>query len=653
MSAIAVIYNLNKKTVERQQMQRLLDSLEHRGTDSQGMHIENNIGLGHRMRQVTPESLYEKLPMKSLEKSSVITCDARVDNRDELIRQMPFSNRRTAEITDSEIILKAYERWGEDCASKLLGDFVFAIWDAKEQKLFCVRDSMGIKHFYYYYKPNEVFALASEIKALLCIQGIPKELNETNIGDILILNYNDKENTPYKDIKRLPANNALVVDRNGLRMWQYWHPVPRRSSPFKSNRDYEDEFRAIFREAVTCRLRSVHRVGSTLSGGLDSSSISCVASRYLEENGKDPLETFSAIFPTIAKIDSRIDERRFINSVVKHITCNPNFVEADAFSPFQDMDKLHWHVDHPIGAPNVFMDWALFKAAEQRKVRVLLSGFDGDSTVSYGYEAFYFLARQGRWWGLMQDARALQKNMPGKHHSFKKLVWKQGFAAATPEFVRQIWRVLHGRPMKLKKVSNLPSSVNYNYESIDPKFAVRQDLRNRYFEMLAKTNPEGVSHIESHWNALSSGLFAFALESFEKMAAGFEVEPRFPFFDRRLIEFCISLPANQKVYKGWTRSIFRRAMNNILPPDVQWRTDKANIGLSYKINMIKYGRAMVEKTLFETPNMLERFIDREILVAAYRRYASDPLMHASEAMLILSTVYLANWLRLSFGSESV
>jgi asparagine synthase (glutamine-hydrolysing) len=650
MSAIVVIFRLDSAPVERTEIDRALDSLEHRGSDDRGVYIERNVGFGHRMRWVTPESLFEALPAKSAVSSCVITCDARIDNRDELIDLLCLSKRPITEVSDSEIIVHAYEKWGSGCAEKLLGDFVFAIWDPRLQKLFCARDSMGVKHFYYYYKPNQVLAIASEIKALLCIDAVPKQLNETSIGDMLIFNHQDKEATPFAGIKRLPANNAMTVAADGLKIWQYWRPRPSARNRFRSNRDFEEEFRTIFSEAVTCRLRSVHPAGSLLSGGLDSSSISCVASRFLHESGKPPLESFSAIFPAIAAIDPRIDERRFIDSVVQHIRCSPNYVEADTFSPFQDMSKLQWHADHPVAAPNVFMDWALFKAAKERNVRVLLSGFDGDSTVSYGYEAFPALVRQGRWWRLFRDAVALNHNMPGKHHGLKKLVLKQGFAEATPEFVRQIWRVAHGRPRLLETTSKLPSSINYQYESVNQSFAAKHDLKDRYFDTTAKTHPDGVSPPEAHWNALCSGIFAFALESFEKMGAAFEIEPRFPFFDRRLIEFCISLPAKQKVYNGWTRSIFRRAMNNILPPDVQWRTDKANIGLSYKINMLKFGRAEVEKTLFGSINSLESFIDKDILSAAYNRYRADPLNNGKEALLIISTVYLSNWLRQSFGA---
>jgi asparagine synthase (glutamine-hydrolysing) len=645
MSAITIIYNLNKRPVSVGEMDIVIDSLKHRGVDNKGIIIDKNIGLGHRMRWTTPESLKEKLPMKSGNSSAIITCDARIDNRDELIPQLAFSNKKETEITDSEIILRSYEKWGEKCLPKLIGDFVFAIWDPNQQKLICARDSMGIKHFYYYYKPDQLFAVASEVKALHCIPNIPKELNETNIGDILILNYQDKENTPYKDIKRLPANCVLTIKDNELKIRQYWKPKQTSKFNFRSTKQYENDFREIFTKAVTCRLRSAYPVGSMLSGGLDSSSISCVASRFLEENNKLPLETFSAVFPTISEIDSRIDERKFINSVIKRINCHSNFVEADSFSPLEDMDKLHWHTDHPVGAPNMFMDWALFKAAKSRDVRVLLSGFDGDSTVSYGYEAFQILARQGQWFQLYKNAVALNKNMPNRQHEFKKLVWNRGFKEATPEFARQLWRILNGRPGKLKKVDKLPSSHSFNLKSLNSEFAEKNQLKTRYFDLIKETHPENVSLAQSHWNALCSGLFAFALETFEKAAAAFEVEPRFPFFDRRLIEFCISLPAKQKIYNGWTRSLFRRSMENILPPDVQWRTDKANIGLSFKVNLLKYGYKEVEETIFDLPGVLEKYIDLEKLSTAYRLYKNDPLKYEGEPMFIISSVYLSNWLR--------
>jgi len=651
MSAIAVIVNLNNRPVVEYDMQRMLDTLEHRGTDDLGIRTEGNVAMGHRMRWVTPESIQEQLPMASSESSLIITCDARIDNRRELIGQLNFVNKADKQIADSEIILRAYEKWGEDCVGKLLGDFVFAIWDIRAQKLFCGRDSMGVKHFYFYHQPGKFFVLASEIKALFSVEDVPKELNEAHIGDILILNYNDKEATPYKGIKRVPANNALAVDRNGLRMWQYWRPTRVHPRLFKSDREYEEEFREIFTEAVGCRLRSSYAVGSMLSGGLDSSAISCVASRHLSKAGKPALETFSAVFPSIAEIDSRIDERQFIDSVVRHIDCVPNAVIADDFNPFVDREKMQWHADHPIGVPNVFMDWALFKAAGRKDVRVLLSGFDGDSTVSYGYEALADMARRGNWLRMVKDAVSLNKNMPCRQHGLKKLLWNRGIEPAVPEVLRQAKRVLGGRPRKLPDVNILPAAHRFSLASINPAFSESNDVEGRYFDTVRANHPEETDVLTDSWNGLCNGLFSFALETFEKTSAAFAVEPRFPFFDRRLIEFCLSLPPKQRLNQGWTRSIFRRAMTGILPAEVQWRTDKANIGLSFKINLLKYARQDIEGTIFEHPARLQKYVDIGRLTSAYRRFESDPTKFESEPMFIMSSVYLSTWLKSAIKSE--
>lgn len=651
MSAITAIYNLDQAPVERSDMIRQLEVLAHRGSDGHGVYIDKNIGLGQRIRWVTPESKLESLPMKSGESSAVIICDARLDNRGELMRQLLF-RKPADQITDSDIILKAYEKWGTDFVPKLLGDFVFAIWDPNEQKLFAARDSMGVKHFYYYYEPGVLFALASEPKALLCLPGVSNEIDTAHIGDLLILNYNDKESTAYKGIKRLPANSALVVDSRGLRIWKYWAPKATTVTRSRSNKDYEEEFRALFREAVTCRMRSPFKVGSMLSGGLDSSSISSVASEYLSKKGQPPLETFSAIFPTISEIDSRIDERTYIQQVVDHIRCEPNFVVADNFSPLKDMRLMQWHADHPIGVPNVFMDWALFKAAEAKQVRVLLSGFDGDSTVSYGYEALPELARTGRWFRMIKDARGLNRNMPQRQHNIKKLIWNRGFRPAIPEFVRRGRRVLAGRPKALPINDALPSVHAFPYGMLNADFVERFTPRERYFSLVEQEYPSGTDHASEWWNALCNGLFAFALETFEKLSAAVGVEPRFPFFDRRLIEFCISLPAEQRLYGGWTRSIFRRAMTGILPPEVQWRTDKANIGLSFKLNLLKYGRKDVETAVFGSGGSLGTFLDFDKLADAYRRYEKQPMTMEGEPMILLSATYLSSWIRANAASVS-
>jgi asparagine synthase (glutamine-hydrolysing) len=649
MSAITVIYNLNKRPVERSDKQIVLDGLDHRGGDDQGMWIDGYVGLGHQMRWTTPESLHEKLPLKSPESLSVITCDARIDNRDELIGQLSFSNKPVDEITDSEIILKAYDQWGEDCLPRLIGDFVFAIWNERERKLFCARDPLGIKHFYYLYKPGELFALASEIKALLKIGNVPCELDEEGLADYLVINTEDKEITFYKHIKRLPHSQALSVSENGLRIWEYWRPKSKEIK-LRNNIEYQEVFREKLAGAVECRVRSAFPIGSTLSGGLDSSAVVCLASRHLKDKGMPPLHTFSGVFPTVSKLDPRIDEIQYMQSVINRAGCQPHFVNADNVSPLHNMEKIISHADHPVGYVNLYMVSEIYKAAQRENVRILLTGHDGDCTVSYGYEDFELLARRGRYFRLVREALALKKNMPSTAHTLKRLAWHQGIKPTIPSPLINIWRTLRRR----KSEDYTDSSINFplHLDSVNQDFRKRHELKERIIRYQKSSYPDGLSGNQYHWRVLTNGLTAIMLELNENLSAAFGIEQRHPFYDRRLVEFCINLPPGQRLYKGWTRSIFRFAMQDILPPDVQWRTNKANLGAHVKINLFKYKSAAMEIFSKQSLKKLEKYIDIEKLRNAYRSCLSKPNKKDAEVMLLLTSVYLLNWLEQSgFANE--
>ena len=641
MSAIAVIYNLDGRPVEGRVMDRVLDSLAHRGTDGRNIWSGATISAGHLMRWTTPESLTEKLPLLSDESLAVITCDARIDNRRDLFSQLSFSGRPLNEIADSEIILAAYEKWGEDCPAKLIGDYVFAIWDPRENKLFAARDPLGVKHFYYYYRPGKFFAMASEIKALLEIPEIPSELNEELLGDFLVINAEDKVNTFYKGIHRLPATHALTVSGDGLVLREYWQPDPNEIR-LKNDNEYLEAFREKFEEAVACRLRSAFPVGSMLSGGLDSSAVVCVASKKLQEEGRDPLHTFSAVFPSASKLDPRIDELRYMRSVINRSGCTAHFVNADDVNPLQGMDRIIWHADHPVGPLNVFMDTKIYEHAQKEGVRVLLSGTDGDSTVSYGFEDFEQFIRRGRMFRLVKEAFALRRNMPSRRNTLKGSIWHRGFKQVLPPVAFKGWRALRGRTQADYTARLIPHPLNHAV--VNQSFRDRQYLAGRIQEFRSQSFPKDSSQAQHHWQALTRGLFADMLEQLEKISAAYEIEPRHPFFDRRLIEFCIGLPPGQRLSRGWTRSIFRHAMEGILPPDVQWRTDKANLGAFIKINLVKYGSQDLDAAINADSWKIGKYVDTRALQDAYIRFKSDPFYKDNEAMLILTTVYLLRWL---------
>lgn len=643
MSGIGAIYYLDGREVETSSLEAINDILEHRGRDAVGVWKGGPVGLTHRMMWTTPESLIDELPAVSTSRQTSITCDTRLDNRDELIEGLGLRGRSRSDVTDSEIILAAYEKWGTDCPARLIGDFVFVIWDAQERTLFAARDPLGVKHFYFHYQPGKVFALASEIKALLAIEEIPCELDEQHLGDYLAANSEDKESTFYKGILRLPATHALLVKHGDLRTWRYWMPATEELR-LKNDAEYEEAFKERFVNAVTSRLRSAYPTGSMLSGGLDSSSIVCVADDFLQRNGRDPLHTFSAIFPQVAKIDPRIDESRFMLSVVNSTKCEPHFVEVDGSSPLKDSDEILRYADDPVGAP-IYMDWAIYKEAKASGVRVMLSGIDGDSTVSHGYEDLANFALRRRYLRLLRESIALSRNMPRASHRFKRSFWNRGLSKAVPAWVYAAWRKARGR----KPEDYTPSPIMFprHFESIREEFRRECGIEDRLVELRRRNYPDGISPIEFHWRALTNGHFAMVLENSEKAAASKNIEPRYPFFDRRLIEFCISLPPGQRIRSGWTRSIFRHAMRGIVPSDVLWRTDKSNIGASVKINLMKYGRPALENALFEDSGRLEKYLDLDFVRKGFRRYAENPLESDAVVLQMLTTVYLSKWLKIA------
>jgi asparagine synthase (glutamine-hydrolysing) len=641
MSGIVAIFNLDGRPASLPLVGRILDRLEHRGTDDRGVWADGNIGLGHRMRWSTPESLNEKLPFKSIESGFVISCDARIDNRDELLGQLSFGQKPVAEISDSEIILQAYEKWGEDCPQHLVGDFVFAIWDTTHKKLFCARDTLGIKHFYYYYRPGRLFALASEIKALLEIEEVPEELNEAHLADYLILKSEDKVSTFYKGIERLPLNHSLTVNSERIQIRQTWSP-DLKEIRFKRDADYHEAFLEKFTQAVNCRLRSAFPVGAMLSGGLDSSAVVCVADKALRAQGRGPLNTYSAVFPSIAKDDPRIDESSFMRSVIERTGVSSHFVNVDDASPLQNMDKIVWHTDHPVGYLNVYMDSQIFKKCQADGIRTLLTGHDGDTTVTYGYQEFEQLARRGRVIRMIREARAMNINMPSRGHTLKRLAWHQGVKPAIPEALVRAWRV--ARFWKKSDINDSTVPHPLHLSSVNPNFRSRKELIDRMEALWEDNYPSEVSPAEHHWNTLTTGLFSNMHEQVEKLSAAHGVEPRHPFFDRRLIEFCVALPPGQRIYKGWTRSIFRFAMEGILPPDVQWRVDKANLGAHIKLNLLKYGREEIENAVNRDSWKVAKYLDANLLRSAYQEFGQDANRKDAEALLLLTSMYLIKWL---------
>ncbi|MDY0039053.1 MAG: lasso peptide isopeptide bond-forming cyclase [Desulforhabdus sp.] len=635
MSGIFGIFRLDGKHIDQQALAGMLNALAHRGPDGARVWRDKCVGLGHRMLWTTPESLNETLPLENATAKLVITADARIDNREELIEQL-YLKASHFEITDSELILKAYEKWGEKCPEKLIGDFAFAIWNERSQKLFCARDHANLKPFYYYHD-DRFFAFASEIKALLYLNEIPRQLNDLKVADYLMGNFENRTDTFYKKIQRLPEANSLSVSRKGISKRTYWSLDPSRELRFSRDEDYVDAFRNLFEETIRCRLRSSFPVGCFLSGGLDSSSITCSASRILSGNQKTPhLHTFSAVFPSIAQIDARIDERLYIDCVVSRYKAQiePHFIHLDQMSPLLDLHQVMWHLDAPNPAFNFYLDWAICKAAQQENVRILLSGYDGDTTVSYGYEYLAYLASRLKWGKLIKEAIAHSKKIDA---SAVTTIWKYGFSPLFPDFVQEmITKVTRRR----RRSFDRRNTLNLNFAK---KMTVNKGAQNN------GKSGKLISAREEHRMSLMSGMLLEGPEHFDKAAAAFSLEMRLPFFDRRLLEFCLALPLSHRFRDGWNRAILRRAMQGTLPSDVLERLSKGNLSANFKLKLLDNEKELLEKIIMKEPALIEKYMDLASLRASFERYMSKPLGTTQEAVTVFLAANLFAWLSSFFA----
>jgi asparagine synthase (glutamine-hydrolysing) len=346
VGAICGLFHLDGRPVRRELITAQTDALAHRGRNGSGEWISGSIALGHRASHTMAESRRDAQPIIRDDGRLVLVADARIDNRRELA--IALGLRRPDAVTDCEVILGAYDRWGATCAEHLIGDFAFAIWNRATQSVFCARDPMGVKPFYYHHS-NRLFAFASEMKALLCIPGVPREADRAAVARYIACIVDDRERTQLRGITRLPAAHTLTVARCGTTRVEYWRADCARDVRFTTDAQYVDAFRETFGQAVRARLRAELPVGATLSGGLDSSSVVCMARQLASTRA---LPTFSLVFPTLPAEELKlIDEREYIEHVLRRPGLDPHFVRGDLLNPLADLSRVLWHLDEPHVAP--------------------------------------------------------------------------------------------------------------------------------------------------------------------------------------------------------------------------------------------------------------------------------------------------------------
>lgn len=628
MSAIAGFIGLDGRPASANELEDMVEILSHRGPDGQAIWFEGSTGLGHCMLHTTQESLNEHLPFQR--DGLVITADTRIDNREELIAALNLDSYPNVEITDSELILAAYKEWGEQCPEKLFGDFAFSVWDQRKQVLFCARDYFGVRPFYYRYCIGQFFSFASEIKALLYFSGVSNRLNEEKIGDYIAVMPGDKTSTFYQDILRLPPAHSLTVSCKRIKLKEYWSVDPTYSLSLGSDQEYAEAYLDVFTKAVRRRLRSVFAIGSALSGGLDSSSIVCVAREYLRQQEKPLLKTFSGVFDGVP--DS--DERPYINAVVEQGGIEPYFVRADQISPLVEWERVLWYQEEPIWTPNLFMHWGLYSAAKQQNIRIFLDGFLGDNIVCHGWEYLMDLAYAWRWINLLREINGVVKRQPG--YSKSQMIWRYLLECGVKPRVSSLLQKVGWQ------LSNPHSSISGLNSGINQDFAKKISLLNRCKTFQTRfPSPPGAAR-QRQYRDLTAGEIPLGLEVSNKIASAFSIESSYPFTDRQLVEFCLATPANQRIHDGRSRMIVRRALSNLLPPKVCWRSDKGDLSHNLRKGLLRFEENRLDEIILHNSQLIEPYFHMPTIRRHYQNYKKLPT--SGDIQIIWSAVNLALWL---------
>jgi asparagine synthase (glutamine-hydrolysing) len=566
MGGFAVIFNLDGRPADRAIFERMLAAIAHRGPDGCGRWIDGPLAIGCQMFHTTPEAVREVQPLSDPDGRYCLAFDGRVDNRQELAALLApaLRDRDTAlrDDTDAELVLRAYQCFGAEAPLRIIGDFAVVVWDGARRELFCARDPIGIRPFYYFCN-GRTFIAATELQQIFADPTVPSDPDEGTIGEYLSGTLTRREDTLYRHVKRLPAAHSMTVGAGSPTVRAYFDLDPHRRLRYRDDREYADHFREIFAEAVRCRMRAIGGVGAHLSGGLDSTSVVGMA-HHLRREGKvadAPFETFSLLFD-----HPDLDERAYIFETVKQLGLTANYPApmpvdlamcAEAVRRYRDFTEY----------PNGGMWNGVWPAARDKGLRVLLSGTGSDEWMSGSAYVYADLLRAG-------DLRTLWRRV---HRDSRTLPNLQRRGAAEFFLRYAVWPLLPG---VVRKFGRRWRSSPIVPKFIDPALARRIGLSDRL--QSEPHRPAGMSFGQfTLRESFTSGWVAHGVDIFDRSTARFGVEERHPFHDRRLYEFLMAIPDDQRARDFERKFIMRNAMRGLVPDSVLARRDKADFSILF------------------------------------------------------------------------
>ena len=566
MCGISGIINKNNKSVEELLILHMTNIIAHRGPDSSGSYLYKNIAFGHRRLSILDLSSSGHQPMKYLD-DLVITYNGEIYNfieiREELIQKGYIFDSNS----DTEVILKAYHCWGKTCVNYFNGMWSFSILDIKQKIVFCSRDRFGVKPFYYI-ENNDLFSFGSEISQLLPF--LPNRiLNKKVALDYLISGIEECSNeTFFKDIYLLKGGHNLVFDlqTNSYEIERYYN-LKLSDQKNTSVDDYIQELK----RSITLRLRSDVKVGTCLSGGIDSSTISSFASKLYQNSN----EKFMAIHAKSSEY--KTDESEFAKIVSKIANINLNFVEpsySDFKSNILSIIKIQ---QEPFGSLSIIMQYFVFKKAKELGCIVMLDGQGGDETL-LGYERYYPAIVKSKK-GIAKLKALLQSSKNSRLSLLDTIKYQYYFSNYKLRLKR----------LKFKN-SFYKSEILNEYES--------EELR------IISESYNDISILQK--NEIESSQLPHLLKYEDRNSMANSIESRLPFLDYKLVELSLNTNNSLKIKDGWTKFILRKAAETILPKEIVWRKTKLGFNAPEKTWTKEFENEMIKE--IEQSEILNNFI---------------------------------------------
>lgn len=545
MSAQAGVWNFNGNPVDETFLDKLASAIDQYGPDGGNVYIDGPIAMVYRAFHTTAESRLERQPYVT-DRGNVITWDGRLDNRDELIRQL--WEKLTVDLTDVAIVAAAFQCWGTDCFRRIMGDWAMSIWTPRERELLLACDYMCIRHIFYYLKKDRIW-WSTDLTPLVLLSG-----DKFHIDDDYIAGYfaNDPEAylTAYREIRQVPPGQVVCVHNGRAKVERFWHFSPKSRIRYKTDADYEEHFRHVFRQSVRRRLRSDSPILAELSGGLDSSSIVCVADDILAKEGAQTprVDTLSYYDKSEPNGDDwiyfqKVEEKR--GRVGVHIDLSKYGDSASFEYPNFSAQPGYLGAGRNIEAERA-------DAVRRWGSRAILSGIGGDEFLGgvpnptahmadlITQLKFASLAKQLIAWSLV------------KRRPWIRLLWQALLDLLPPSLGQHFVREARVEPWIEKRFAKRT------------KIAIRQLDVDEHFGLWLPTR-----------RAYIGGLLLMA-NKMSKLTPPVLMleETRYPYLDQDLIEFILSIPADQLLRPGERRSLMRRALTDIMPQEILSRRTK-------------------------------------------------------------------------------